>query len=105
MKKIDRIKESFAEQSSVYWANLSRLTNLLIMLNLTFFFLTELVTKQGFYYTYYSLLALGIVVAGLILPTGFLHRIGYYCVFLFFEAVGIYFLVVSVWYWVVTNKL
>ncbi len=98
------IKDSFQDQKEIYWENLSHLTSLLIVLNLSMFFVTELVTKQGYFYTYYSLLCLGIVHIGLIVPFGLLHRLWYYLIFLAFESIAIYFFVVSVWYWVITNK-
>jgi len=105
MKIIQQINISFRSQNGIYWANLSRFTNLLIVLNITLFFLSELVTKHGYYYTYYSLFALGIVDIGLLIPIGLLGRLWYYCIFLIIETVGIHFLVVSIWYWIVVNKV
>jgi len=105
MKIIQQINISFRSQNGTYWANLSRFTNLLIVLNITLFFLSELVTRHGYYYTYYSLLALGIVNIGLLIPIGLLGHLWYYCIFLIIEAVGIHFLVVSIWYWIVINKV
>lgn len=98
------INDSFEQQMTVYWFNLSRVTNLLIILNISLFFLTELVTKQGYYYTYYSLLFLLIVEIGLIMPLGLLNRLWYYCIFLIFEFLGFYFFIASVWFWVTRNK-
>ena len=93
MKRLMKsINDSFEQQMTVYWFNLSRVTNLLIILNISLFFLTELVTKQGYYYTYYSLLFLLIVEIGLIMPLGLLNRLWYYCIFLIFEFLGFYFL-------------
>jgi disulfide bond formation protein DsbB len=89
--------ERFAESQ---WAHLSRLTNLLIILNISLFFLTDLVTQQGYYYTFYSLICLAAVFLGPLLPFGLLGRLWYYLVFLAGELMGVYFLVASIWYWV-----
>ncbi len=99
-----RLKEHFQANNAVYWANLGRFTNLLVVLNISFFFLTELVTTQDYYYTFYSLLALGIVYLGLLLPTGLLDRLWYYLIFVACELVAVHFVVVSVAFWVSTNR-
>jgi hypothetical protein len=104
MKITDHLSASYQREHPLYWTSLSRTTNLLIILNLSLFFVTELVTRHGYYYTYYSLFCLGIVHLGLLLPLGLLSRLWYYCLFLIIEAVAIYYFVVSVWYWVVTTK-
>ena len=104
MKITEFIKNSFDDQKEIYWENLSHLTSLLIVLNLSMFFVTELVTRHGYYYTYYSLLCLSIVHIGLVVPFGLLNRLWYYLIFLVFEFIAIYYFVVSVVYWVVTNK-
>lgn len=102
---IDKAKKGFIKEKENLWANLSRLNNLLIILNITLFFLTELVTKENYYFTFYSLLFLGLVSIGLLLPLGLLSRLWYYMILLTFEIFGIYFFVTSVWYWVVTTKI
>ncbi len=101
---IDKANEGFVRDSMNLWASLSRLNNLLIILNISLFFLTELVTKENYYFTLYSLLFLGLVSLGLLLPLGLLNRFWYYLILLSFEFFGIYFFVTSAWYWVVTNK-
>ena len=45
---------AFVSDHAVYWNNLSRLNNLLIIMNISMFFLTGLIS-QGYYYTFYSL--------------------------------------------------
>lgn len=102
---LKKLKESFESQMVIYWSNLSRTTNLLILLNISLFFVTELVTKKGYYYTYYSLSLLLIVKVGLLVPFGLLNRLWYYCIYLVIEMVAIYFLVSSIWFWVVMNKI
>ena len=102
---IDKLHEGFVRDGGNYWASLSRLNNLLIILNISLFFLTELVTKENYYFTFYSLLFFGLVSFGTILPLGLLNRLWYYLIFLSLECFGIYFFVTSVWYWVVTSKV
>jgi hypothetical protein len=104
-KIIDRLTDSFEKQMVIYWANLSRTTNLLILLNISLFFVTELVTKKGYYYTYYSLFLLLIVKVGLLMPFGLLNRLWYYCIYLIVEIIAIYFLLSSILFWVITNKI
>lgn len=50
-----RLQCRFAPQAGRQWGHLSRMTNLLIVLNVSLFFLTNLVTQQGYYYTFYSI--------------------------------------------------
>jgi len=104
-KIIDKAHEAFIRDSGNHWASLSRLNNLLIILNISLFFLTELVTQANYYFTFYSLLFLGLVSLGTLLPLGLLNRLWYYLIFLSLECFGIYFFVTSVWYWVITSKL
>jgi hypothetical protein len=102
---LNHFNKTFAIDYQAYWGHLSRLTNLLVILNISLFFLTELVTKFSYYFTFYSLMALGLVQCGLLLPLGLLNRLWYYLLFLALEGVGAYFLVVSAWYWVATNRI
>jgi hypothetical protein len=102
---LDKINQGFIREGGHYWASLSRLNNLLIILNISLFFLTELVTKENYYFTFYSLLFLGLVSLGTLFPLGLLNRLWYYLIFLILEFIGIYFLVTSAWYWVVTSKI
>jgi len=98
-----RLRRDFRNNYVTYWNNLSRLTNMLVISNFSLFFLTELVTRDRYYYTHLSLGFLFIVQIGLILPLGVLDRIWFYSLCLLMEFVSIYFFVVSIWYWVVTN--
>lgn len=95
---------SFEQQMVLHWTNLSRSTNVFIIINISMFFLTEMVIKEGYYYTFYSLGLLLTVKIGLLIPLGLLNRLWYYCIFLAIEMLSIYFLVSSIWYWVVHNK-
>lgn len=95
----------FERDYSQYWARLSDATILLVILNISLFFLTELVTRQNYFYTFFSLFCLGIVQLGILLPLGRHNRLGYYLFFLALEFTGAYFLVSSAWYWVTTNRV
>ena len=99
-----RMEKRFLPFAENHWAHLSRLTNLLIILNISLFFITDLVTKYGYYYTFYSLFFLSLTAAGPLLPIGLLDRLWYYSLFLVSECVGVYFLVSSVWYWIKTSS-
>jgi hypothetical protein len=101
---IAKANDIFIRDCKSHWASLSRLNNLLVILNISLFFLTELVTRENYYFTFYSLLCLGLVNLGLLLPLGLLNRLWYYLIFLVFEFIAIYYLVASVVYWVVTSK-
>jgi hypothetical protein len=100
---IVRVQQDFNENYAVYWNSFSRLANLLIISNFSLFFLTELVTRERYYYTYYSLGLLFVVHIALLLPLGLLNRIWFYLFCLALHLGAIYFFAVSVWYWVVTN--
>ncbi|MCG8565026.1 MAG: hypothetical protein MI747_08080 [Desulfobacterales bacterium] len=105
MDLLKKLSLSFDENRVIYWSNLARINNLLIILNISLFFVTELVTREGYYYTYYSLALLLGVTMGCLLPLGLVRRLSYYCVFLSLEFGAIYFLAVSIWYWVVTHSV
>lgn len=89
----------FHRDHVLFWSNLNRLNNLLMIVNICMFFLTGLVA-QGYFYTCYSLVCLGIVGIGAIVPTRLVQRLWYYWIFLMVELLGLYFLVASVLYWV-----
>ena len=91
--------EAFENDYAVFWSNLSRLNNLLVIMNISMFFLTGLVAK-GYYYTSFSLVCLGLVAVGTLIPTRLIRRLWYYSVFLAIEIIGLYYLVNSIVYWV-----
>jgi len=101
---LQRVAQDFAAHYGTYWANLARLNNLVIVLNISLFFVTELVT-QGYYYTYFSLALTGVVYLGLVIPLGRTGKVGYYFFYVLSELGAIYFVVVSIWYWITTNKM
>jgi hypothetical protein len=94
-------KQTFESDHGNFWSNLSRLNNLVVILNISMFFLTGLVA-QGYYYTFYSLICLGIVGGGVLLPTLWIRRLWYYAIFLLIEVLAVYYLVASMIYWVNT---
>lgn len=100
----EQLEKQFASHADSHWAHLSRLNNLLIILNISMFFLTDLVIRHGYYYTYYSLSFLLLTAIGPLMGFGLLTRLWYYLVFVLSEVAGTYFLVVSAWYWVKTNS-
>jgi len=95
----------FDNHKNIYWMNLSRFTAMLIILNISLFFVTELVTRQGYYYTYFLLLALFAVESALLVPVGLVDKLWYYRIFLAAEIIALYFLFSSVWFWVSMNKV
>jgi hypothetical protein len=111
MKAKQRIKNAcgilcakYAEQYVVLHGNLSRFTGLLIMLNVTLFFVGGAVILEGYYYTFYSLGLLAAVETLLIIPHGLFDRLWFYALNLLIEAIGLYFLTSSVWHWVATHR-
>ena len=94
-----RIEEHFRNYRVILWANLSRLNNLLIIVNISMFFLSGLVA-EGYYFTFYSIGCFAFVAVLSILPLPLLGRLWFYLLNLLIEFVGIYFLVASIIYWV-----
>jgi len=95
----DTLNESYRDHMVIFWANLTRLNNLLIILNISVFFLSGLVSK-GYFYTFYSIGCFSIVAFLTILPVTLIERLWYYLFNFLIELVGIYFLVASIVYWV-----
>ena len=93
------LKESFRRDYGLYWNTLSRLNNLLVIVNISMFFLTGLVT-QGYYYTFFSLICATVVALGAIIPTIWVSRLWYYGIYLTFELISLYFVTASAVYWV-----
>lgn len=104
MKIYQGIATCYSRDRSVYITNLARLANVLIVLNISLFFLTELVTLQGYYYTFYSLALLGLVYAGILIPHRWADRLWYYFFLLTLVSVAVYFVVISGWHWIATSR-
>jgi hypothetical protein len=94
-----RAQRSFEAHAPVYWGHLSHFNNLLILLNVSLFFLTGLV-ERGYYYTFISIGCLAVVGVGLLLPVVRVERLTHYLWFLALELVGLYFLASSIVFWV-----
>lgn len=92
-------QEAFRADHALLWGNLSRLNGLLVILNISMFFLSGLVTR-GYYYTIYSPVSLGLVGIITLIPTHLLKSLRYYLFSLMLETVGAYFFVASIVYWV-----
>lgn len=95
----EKTSDQFDVDHVHFWSNLSRLNNLLAIVNISMFFLTGLVAK-GYFYTFYSLVCLAVVDVGVIVPTTRVCRLCYYWIFLAIELFGLYFLVASIIYWI-----
>jgi len=94
-----RCEEAYGTYCAVYWAHLSRLTNFLVVLNVSLFFVTGLV-KMGYFYTFYSVTLLGVVAVGMLVPTKLIDKLWYYLIFVLLDLTAIYFLVSSIIHWV-----
>ncbi len=94
-----RMADYFEQDHAIFWNNLSRLNNLLVIMNISMFFLTGLVS-QGYYYTFFSLGSLFVVAIATLVPIVLIRRLWYYLVFFILELMGLYFLVNSIVYWV-----
>ena len=97
--RFEKLQLAFDTDHVNYWSNLSRINNLLVIMNISMFFLTGLVAK-GYFYTCYSLICLGVVGMGVLVPTMLIRNLWYYWIFLVVEFSALYFLVASVIYWV-----
>jgi hypothetical protein len=98
-ERYEKLDDAFDADHMNFRGNLSRVNNLLVIMNFSMFFLTGLVVR-GYYFTFYSLVCLGIVGMGSLVPTTLIRKLWYYWVFLAVELVGLYFLAASVVYWV-----
>jgi hypothetical protein len=102
---LNALQDHFRTHHGIDWMNLSRFTSLLIILNISLFFVTELVTRAGYFYTNFSLLALLAVKFTLLVPLGLLNKLWYYGIRLASVCIALYFLISRVWFWVGMNKV
>jgi len=98
-ERYTKLNHAFDADHMNYWSNLNRVNNLLVIMNISMFFLTGLVAR-GYYFTFYSLICLGVVALGSLIPTTLIRKLWYYWTFLGIELIGLYFLVASILYWV-----
>ncbi|MCP3952503.1 MAG: hypothetical protein GY697_09855, partial [Desulfobacterales bacterium] len=76
-KRSKKLDSAFDADHVNFWSNLSRVNNLLVLMNISLFFLTGLVAR-GYYYTFYSLVCLGFVGLGILVPTTLIRKLWYY---------------------------
>ncbi len=98
------MKKKFGSDYPLLWTNLPRLNGMLIVANLSLFFVTHLVIEKGYYYTFYSLFFSGWSASPASSLMDCLIAFGSLVV-LGLEGAGLYFLVTSGWYWVVTGRV
>ncbi len=98
-----QLDKDFSSNMTILWPNLARFNNLLVIVNISMFFLSGLVA-QGYYYTFYSLGCLMIVALLHLLPVLYIRKLWYYLLCLTVEFTGLYFLLASVIYWVRTSN-
>ena len=99
---VEWFAESYKKYLIIFWSNLSRLNNLFIILNISMFFLSGLVSS-GYTYTFYSISCFLVVAILTILPIACVGRLWDYLLNVFIELVGIYFFIASIAYWVHTG--
>jgi hypothetical protein len=85
-------------------AHLSRINSLLIVLNISRFFLTDPVIRQGVSLHRRFTGFLTLTTIGPMFGFGLLNRLWYYLKFILSEIAGSYLLISSVRYWVRTNS-
>jgi len=106
MKKKDKasflsnMRKEYEERIAIYRDHLQQSTQMLVLLNIMFFFLTELVKTHGYYFTYYSLLFLAIIQIALLIPSRTLSSFRAYIVYLVCKVIALYFFISSVVYWI-----
>jgi len=103
--KLYRDTQFFFENNlTLFWGNLSRLNNLLAIMNISLFFITGLVS-HGYYYTFFSLILIGITGTGLIFPCTLVRHLWYYAFFVMTEFFALFFLASSIVYLVRTAAI
>ena len=98
-----RSEISFREQHATLWPGLSRAVNLLAVLNISLFFLTDAVRTGGYYFPVISLSALALATLLMLLPLGWHNRLGFYLIVLAVCAVAAWLLGASILYWIQTG--
>lgn len=95
----NRCDRCFQDQNVILWPHLSRTINLLMILNISLFFLTGAVTRQGYYFPLISLCLLALANMLILLPLGFQARLRFYLVVMSLCLVAAWFLGASILYW------
>ncbi len=94
-----RMSAAYRQDLGIYWSNLLRVNNLMVILNISLFFLTGLVAR-GYYFTFISVGLLSLVALSTLIPLPCFRRLWYYLVCLGIELMAFYFLVSSAVYWI-----
>ena len=76
-QRLEKLQHAFDTDHANYWSILSRINNLLVIMNISMFFLTGLVVN-GYFFTCYSLVCLGVVGVGVLVPTTLTRHLWYY---------------------------
>ncbi len=95
----NRCDRCFQDQNSILWPHLSRTINLLVILNISLFFLTGAVTRQGYYFPLISLCLLALANFLILLPLGLQARLPFYFLVMSLCLVAAWFLGASILYW------
>lgn len=74
----DCCDQCFREQNSILWPHLSRTINLLVIVNISLFFLTGGVTRSAYYFPLISLCLLALANLLILLPLGLQARLPFY---------------------------
>ncbi len=97
---LEKLSKHYKENYQLYLDHMQQFNHLLILLNISFFFVTELVIKENYYFTYFSLAALGLIQLLVLLPFRWIKNYKFYLFLLFLMMVAGYFFIASVVYWV-----
>ena len=94
---------SFQEDHAIYWGHLSRTAGLLVMLNISLFFLNGALSCGGNYWPVKSLGFLAVAEGAMLWPHNVARRFGYYLALLALWLVAAGFFLASVVYWLRTG--
>ncbi|MEQ2005365.1 MAG: hypothetical protein ABMA26_01105 [Limisphaerales bacterium] len=95
----NRCEACFLEQNSILWPHLSRTINLLVIVNVSLFFLTGAVTRQGYYFPLIALCLLAAANFLILLPLGLQARLPFYSLVMILCLLAAWFLGASILYW------
>lgn len=99
-----RCAACFRDQHGVLWPALSRTINLLAMLNVSLFFLTGAITREGYRYPLYSLALLGVAALLTLMPLGLHHRLWFYLCALLLCGASAWLFGASILYWLTHTR-
>jgi len=94
----DRCNQIFQEQSVYLWPHLSRAINLMVIVNVSLFFLTGTV-RHGYYFPIISLCLLALATLLILLPLGLQKELPFYFAVMGLCLTAGWFLAASIVYW------